>query len=72
MRVTIEITKKYFFILCALIVLGSGSIVYATNSGNPALMGHTGNEIVSLSVDKLTPGVFNVESGMFRIEGEGS
>jgi len=36
------------------------------------LMGHTGNEIVSLSVDKLTPGVFNVESGMFRIEGEGS
>jgi hypothetical protein len=72
MKVTIEITKKYFFILCTLIVLGSGSVVYALHSGNPTTMGHTGDEIDSLSVSQLTSGFLDIGSGEIRIDGEGS
>lgn len=56
MRVTIEITKKYLLIICSIFILFAGVIVYAYNSGNPAAMGHSGDEILSLPFSKLTPG----------------
>lgn len=45
MRFTIEITKKSLLIICAVIIICSGFIVYAWNSNAPATMGHTWNEM---------------------------
>lgn len=37
--------RLWSLIICALILIGVAGFSYATNSGNPAIMGHTANEI---------------------------
>jgi hypothetical protein len=70
-KVNFEITKKYLLIICSVFILCAGGIVYALHSGNPTTMGHTGDEIQSLSFDKLTSGVADVGNEQFVVRGEG-
>ena len=46
MKIEVNISKKYFFIILASILIAAGVfVVYAYGSGPPSVIGHTGTEV---------------------------
>jgi len=71
MKLTIEITKKYFFTILAVLILMGGIFiyVYAYNSNNPQVMGHSADEIGSgimhgpITIDSSNAQALSIKGG---------
>ena len=64
MKVTINITKIYLIIICAIIALSIGIIVYAYDGNNPEIMGHSADEIEGGAIrGPLNISIKNTDSG---------
>ena len=53
--------RLWSLIICAIALIGVAGFSYATNSGNPAIMGHTADEISGLNNAAATAPAGNME-----------
>ena len=64
--------RLWSLIVCALILIGVAGFSYATNSGNPAIMGHTADEISGLNNAAATAPAGNAIAEYGTVKSDGT